>query len=571
MRYGILICVAALAIGHEVGATRVNASNFGFNASDATDALQSAINSGADTVYVPAMGSDWVVRMAGNQAGITLRSNQRIEFAPGVVIMAKQGSFTGIDDNLFRAVRVNNLVLHGYGATLRMRKSDYQQAPYSHSEYRHVLRIDKCSNVRVLGLKLQSSGGDGVYVCSDVDAAGYSDNILIKDCILDDNHRQGTSVCSARNLTYENCIISRTSGTEPQCGQDVEPFVAQASCVNIVMNNCVFYDNASNGIRLDLGSLRPTSPEMSFTFKRCYSISGHREGIALLSMGDNSARGTVLFEDCVMSGSSVYGAILRDKSDLAARVSFLRCQWQNPGNYPVYFWNTGAAQNIGGIQFTDCVIHDTQNRPVLYKSGGGGLADISGTITVWNPNGATQSLGTSISNVDVELIEKRTRAPILTIATPSKAEVFTGGQDISVTVRANDPDAGSSDGSGMRVVRMDVIRGNDIVTTQRDSVAPYTFTIATQGREQGVYTIAVSASSSDGSTTISAVPVVYLDPSSQSTNVRPGSLRPSPAVSRRALAIGIDGRVLAGRPSLRPVGVYILLNSPSGALRLTAR
>jgi hypothetical protein len=50
-----------LTYQNKVSATRVDASNFGFNAVDATAALQGAIDSKADTVLVPYMGKDWIV------------------------------------------------------------------------------------------------------------------------------------------------------------------------------------------------------------------------------------------------------------------------------------------------------------------------------------------------------------------------------------------------------------------------------------------------------------------------------------------------------------------------------
>ncbi len=53
-----------------------NAAWWGFDEQDSTNALQSAINSGARKIIVPFMGKDWVVRP------IYLMSDQEIVFEP---------------------------------------------------------------------------------------------------------------------------------------------------------------------------------------------------------------------------------------------------------------------------------------------------------------------------------------------------------------------------------------------------------------------------------------------------------------------------------------------------------
>src|SRR5690348_15615751 len=93
-----------------------NAAWWGFNREDSTEALQAAINSGAKHLVIPFMGEPWIVRP------LQLRSDQEILFEPGVLVLAKKAEFQGPGDSLFTAVGQSNLVLRGYGATLRMRK-----------------------------------------------------------------------------------------------------------------------------------------------------------------------------------------------------------------------------------------------------------------------------------------------------------------------------------------------------------------------------------------------------------------------------------------------------------------
>lgn len=164
------------------------ASWWGFDPEDATEALQAAIDSGVPKLIIDNVGAPWIISRT-----INLRSNQEIVFEKGVVVEAKQGAFLGKGDCLFLAALQRNITLIGYGATLRMRKLDYTKPPYEKAEWRHVLSIRSCDNVRVYGLTLASSGGDGIYLGVAKRGVPCS-NIHIKDVTCIDNYRQGISV-----------------------------------------------------------------------------------------------------------------------------------------------------------------------------------------------------------------------------------------------------------------------------------------------------------------------------------------------------------------------------------------
>ena len=69
-----------------VHADVVVASCWGFKPQDSTLALQAALDSGAKTVVVPAMGSPWVLRANGTKFGaLQLRSNQQVHSSTAVV------------------------------------------------------------------------------------------------------------------------------------------------------------------------------------------------------------------------------------------------------------------------------------------------------------------------------------------------------------------------------------------------------------------------------------------------------------------------------------------------------
>ena len=113
--------------------TEANAAWWGFDPDDATAAVQAAIDSGAARVRIPYMGRPWIV------TPITLRGGLELIFEPGVVLLAKEGLFQGKSDSLFTAANAADIVVRGYGATLRMRKADYQSEAYEKAEWRMCL------------------------------------------------------------------------------------------------------------------------------------------------------------------------------------------------------------------------------------------------------------------------------------------------------------------------------------------------------------------------------------------------------------------------------------------------
>ena len=288
------LCVTtASAIALRASAGEVRASEFGWNAEDATAALQAAIDSGAERVVVDRQEGDWIVRP------IFLRkSNQEVIIADGVTVRAKKDEFRAVADSLMSIPLggVSNVTLRGEGkATLAMRKADYRnRALYRHSQWRHAVSIKGAKNVVVKDLEILSSGGDGVYV------AWNAQNVLLENLVCRDHHRQGISVISAVGLKASHCVFADTRGTPPQCGLDIEPNGGSDKLDNIVFEDCEFRGNALHGIQLWLDLLAPASRPVSITFRRCRASSNANTG-ALVSSG--FARGEVVFEDCVFEGN----------------------------------------------------------------------------------------------------------------------------------------------------------------------------------------------------------------------------------------------------------------------------
>ncbi len=342
---------------------------WGFDKEDATNSLQSAIDSGAKEIIIPNMGQPWVVRP------IRLRSNQKITLLPGVVILAKKGEFKGKGDSLFSAENVENLVISGYGATLEMHKKDYQnKKEYEPAEWRMTLSLVGCSNVIIEGIKCKSSGGDGIYIGATREQ-NYCKDIVVRDVVCDDNHRQGISVISAENLTIENCSLLNTSGTAPQAGIDFEPNGDDEQLTNIKMKNCYVSGNKGAGILIYLKNLKNISAPVSIDIENCYIKDDFDHGIAIGAVTDDGPKGKINIRRCYIEGSKRGGIVVYDKSSEGLDVIFDSCICYNTppkqNGFPIKIsqWRKNITSNIGNVHFVDCVIYDSFRRnPIEIES-----------------------------------------------------------------------------------------------------------------------------------------------------------------------------------------------------------
>jgi hypothetical protein len=279
----------ATAVGRPAS---VNAAWWGFDPADSTAALQSAIDSRAARVLVPDMGSPWIIRP------VRLSGDQEIVLEDGVVIEAKKGEFRKRTDVLLEADAVSNLTLRGNGAVLRMHRDDYRHPPYERSEHRHALSLRSCRNVVVQGLRIESSGGDGIYLgrSGTRGAARYGEHIEIRDVVLADNYRQGISVVSVKGLLVERTVMARTSGTPPAAGIDLEPNHADELLQDIVLRGCRIESNGGAGLQVYLNELTAQSEPVSIRVDDTRIRSNRLQ--VWITPGGGAPRGEIRFRHC---------------------------------------------------------------------------------------------------------------------------------------------------------------------------------------------------------------------------------------------------------------------------------
>ncbi|MGB6037550.1 MAG: right-handed parallel beta-helix repeat-containing protein, partial [Cryomorphaceae bacterium] len=272
----------------------------GFDSANSTNFLQFALYEATDTLLIDNVGEPWITGPL-----IVNNSNLTIVLESGTVMNALEGAY-GEFDPMFRIRDVENITVLGYGAFIQMNKQEY--IDLADSEFRHAFNLGSVVNFRMEGLEIKDSGGDGLLIGKSFQPGStqnYCENLVIRNCIFDNNYRQGISIVSVKDCLIENCIMKNTIGTLPEAGIDIEPDDPAERIEELVIQNCQFINNNGNGIMLALFYLDDSSLDVSVTVEDCYfednftlsNIYAYAE-IACLDNKGNGVDGFVNFERC---------------------------------------------------------------------------------------------------------------------------------------------------------------------------------------------------------------------------------------------------------------------------------
>ena len=363
----------------------VHASWWGFDPEDSTAFLQSALSSGMRRIVIDKMESPWISRPLRGA------SNQTVVFEQGAEIVAKKGEFMNAGDCLLTYFRATNVTLRGSsGSGLRMNRWDYHAAPYPRGEWRHALNLRSCANFTIEGMSISESGGDGIYVGVDEKSKEPNRNIVVRDCTLDKNYRQGISVISADGFLVERTSMNNTKGTWPSAGIDFEPNHPWEVVTNCVMRDCVCEGNAGSGIDVALGPLGPTSPPISVSVVNCRfsgNVRGFRFSNPFVGANHLPRGGLVTMTNCLFSANKM-GVQVLNKPLSSVRLEFHDCAIRD--SYPAVSL-LSRDEPIDGILFDGMTVdlgsagqwitrQDCSWRP-------SGVRDISGRVTFRDASG----------------------------------------------------------------------------------------------------------------------------------------------------------------------------------------
>ena len=112
------------------------------------------------------------------------------------------------------------------------------------------LALRGSSNITIRNVVCKDCWGDGINL--QYGGGGrHNQNIRIAGVKCDGNRRQGISVEDGIGITIENsifCNTGRVRGTAPRFGLDIEPCYESATIQDVIIENCIFDNNAGGGV-----------------------------------------------------------------------------------------------------------------------------------------------------------------------------------------------------------------------------------------------------------------------------------------------------------------------------------
>jgi len=439
-----LLLASFILISFSVMGSKITVSTeIGFNANDSTSFLEMALSKTvADTVIIDNVGMDWRTGpLDVNRDDITIILER------GVVVRALPGEF-GQFDSLLRIRDRSNVAIMGYGATMIMNKQEY--IDLADSEFRHGIDLNSAINIWIEGLTIRDSGGDGISVSMSFAAdspQNYSENITIKNCISNNNYRQGLALISVKDANILYCEFSDTSGTLPEDGIDIEPFEIDQRIENVLIKGCRILNNNGNAIQVAMEFMDDSSPDISIRVEDTYMSGNHDPSntfaFAELNIDDNGENGVdgfVTFSNCYID-SSEWTAVYISKTVDSYQANFENCVFKDISNSsialnnPIFFEVTdydNPVARFGGANFTNCTIIYDEDIPFLNLvenlPTSPGLGNVTGNFYVINPNIPSFETGINPDNVSITSTPFKV-APITSVEASASQLVYSEGDE----------------------------------------------------------------------------------------------------------------------------------------------
>jgi len=164
-----------------------------------------------------------------------------IDFSVGIIlhqeaiIQVKTSSEDGY--NCFTVRNVENVSIRG--GSIRGERDTHVGVT---GEFGFGIYGRDAKNITIENVNITNFWGDGIIFDAGVTNFGEScENIIIKDCIVDSNRRNGITISDGIKFRIINNNITNTDGTAPKSGIDIE------GNANTIINDCIIQNNYFNG------------------------------------------------------------------------------------------------------------------------------------------------------------------------------------------------------------------------------------------------------------------------------------------------------------------------------------
>lgn len=255
-------------------------------------------------------------------------------------------------------------------------------------EFGMGVNVRGASNIYIADITVSKCWGDGVYLGADTtgNQATFSSNVVMHNITCDQNRRNGTSITNAKHVRGTGYYVgSRTSGTSPEAGIDIEPDVGGlVQDVNFEFIHC--FDNAGNNFMTFSTASDPVNTPSIVDVHVTSLLSERSGGVGMQWVGVNG--GSVTRARCI-NGLNKGGVV-------EACVDFDIIDFQGNGNKPT-----------GQFQRGDLTIAGSRSINILKMSSrnavGPSALIIRGSSDVWVGRHSIASSGLTEAAIQVEV------------------------------------------------------------------------------------------------------------------------------------------------------------------------
>lgn len=206
-----------------------------------TGSLNSLINKiylkGGGTISIPD-GTFYI----SPAIGITLKDNIELRLGKNTVLRNINHALDAYE--MIRAWDVNSVKISG-GKIDGNREGNSATS----GEWGMGISIRGSKDVTVRDMDISNCWGDGVYI-GRTESADCTDGLLIENLTSSNCRRQGISVVSLKNATFNQLTFKDVNGTAPAAGIDFEPNYADEWLQNIIVNGLHTENCQGTGMQL---------------------------------------------------------------------------------------------------------------------------------------------------------------------------------------------------------------------------------------------------------------------------------------------------------------------------------
>lgn len=227
----------------------INVKQFGAKGDNLTDDTTAFINAFKfHNVVIPE--GNYIIDATNNEdttfnylieGKIELLSNSNITISPNAFIKVKTNNADKYA--LFMIKNVENVTITGGNLI-----GDRTTHTGATGEWGYGISLLGAKNINIENINISNMWGDGI----NLQFYNYdNDNVIIRDVVCDNNRRQGISIESGTNISILDSNLLNTNGTLPENGIDIEPSINNSVVDNVLINNCLFKNNAKQSITIN--------------------------------------------------------------------------------------------------------------------------------------------------------------------------------------------------------------------------------------------------------------------------------------------------------------------------------